>query len=266
MSSSLRCLNLLEILAREPYAFSLSEIADSLSVAKSSAHRALATLVAAGFVEQDPARRQYQLAGKALWVGTAFLRHSTVYRCGFAALEDLVQRAGTMAHLATWDNDTVLYLHSSGLPRSLNLFADTGERRPVHATALGKVMLASRPRDCLKTVFAKGCERYTENTITSLSAMEKELARILEAGYAVDREEGTQGVHCVAAPIKDQREKTVAAISISGPRALIHDGDLLRFARLVQEAALRVSVQLGYHPPTSDLSSLLAQARFSSSR
>jgi IclR family transcriptional regulator, KDG regulon repressor len=259
MSSSLRCLGLLQVLAQEPYAFSLSEIAESLSVAKSSAYRFLATLTAAGFVEQDSEMRRYQLTGKTLWVGTAFLRHSTVYHCGFAALEDLVQRAGTMDHLATWDNDKVLYLHSSGPPRSLNLFADTGDRRPVHATALGKVMLAYRPRADWERVFANGCERFTANTITSLSPMKKQLREILENGYAVDDEEGTRGVRCVAAAIKDRREQVVAALSVSGPRTLITDAGTLRFARLIQESALRVSMQLGYRPRTSNLSTLLAQ-------
>jgi DNA-binding IclR family transcriptional regulator len=257
MSSSLRCLDLLQILAREPYAFSLSEIADSLSVAKSSAHRFLATLIAGGFAEQDFASRRYQLAGTALWVGTAYLRRSMIYRCGYGVVDDLARRAKTMAHLAVWDYDTVLYLHSIGPPRSLNLFADTGERRAVHATALGKVMLAHRPTVDLKKIFAQDRERYTENTITSFAAMAEELEHIRAAGYAVDREEGTRGVRCVAAGIRDQAERVAAAISVSGPRVLISRTAVPHFARLAQEAALRISIQLGYRPPTSNLSSLL---------
>jgi DNA-binding IclR family transcriptional regulator len=257
MTSSLRCLHVLDVLARDPYAFSLTEIASLLSVAKSTAHRLLSTLMAAGFVERDAESGRYQLAGKTLWVGTAYLRHSDVYRCGFAVVDDLAGRAKTMAHLAVWDNDAVLYLNTLGPPRSLSLFADTGERRPVHATALGKVMLAHRPDADLQRVFSRGCERFTENTITSLAAMREELQRIRQLGYAVDDEEGISGLRCVAASVKDRRAHVVAGISVSGPRTLVTDEAVPRFARLVQEAALRLSVQLGHRPPTSNLSSLL---------
>ncbi|MCZ2150136.1 MAG: IclR family transcriptional regulator [Bryobacterales bacterium] len=257
MSSSLRCLEVLRVLARSPYAYSLTEIANALSIVKSSAHRFLTTLIAGGFVEQDMPTRRYQLAGTALWVGTAYLRHSKIYRCGYELVHNLARDAKTMAHLAVWDNDMVLYLHSIGPPRSLNLFADAGERRAVHATALGKAMLAHRPAEDLRRIFNTERERYTENTLTSLAAMSEELHRIREVGYAVDNEEGTRGVRCVAAGIKDQGERVIGAISTSGPRSLINGTGVLQFARLVQEAALRISVQLGYRPSTSNLSSLL---------
>jgi DNA-binding IclR family transcriptional regulator len=260
MSSSLRLLRLLEILAHDPYLYSLTDIADRLSVGKSSAHRLLATLVAGGFVEQDSTRGRYRLAGKTLWVGSAYLRNSEVYRCGFAVVEDLAQRARTMAHLAVWDEDSILYLNTLGPPRSLNLFADTGERRPVHATALGKAMLAHRPEADLERIFARPCQRFTERTITSLLGMQKEVECIRRLGYALDDEEGIAGLRCVAAPIRDRRALVSAAISVSGPRTLISDEELPRFARLVQEAGLRVSVQLGYRPPTSNLASLLTPA------
>jgi IclR family acetate operon transcriptional repressor len=266
MTSTVRCLQLLDAMAQDPYTFTLTGIATLLSVPKSSAHRLLSTLIAAGLVERDTARERYQLAGKVLWLGTAYLRNSDVYRAGFAVVDDLARRAKAMSHLAVWDNDAVLYLGTMGAPRSLNLFADTGERRTVHATALGKAMLAYRPDADLQRIISSGCAQFTGRTITTLRGLRKEVDRIRALGYALDDEEGVPGLRCVAAPIRDRRAQVVAAISVSAPCSQITNEELPRFARLVEEAAIRVSVHLGYRPPTSNLSSLLTPRTSTESR
>jgi DNA-binding IclR family transcriptional regulator len=256
MSSTLRCLRVLDLFAEEPYEFTLAEIATRLGVPKSSAHRLLVTLVEAGYVHQN-ASRSYRIASKALWVGTAYLRHSPIYRIGFGMLENLAKRSETMSHMAVWDNDSVLYLHTMGPPRSLNLFADCGQRRPIHATALGKAMLAYKSGEDLERIFLRGCQRFTEKTITDIDAMRKELNSIRSTGYSLDDEEGIRGLRCLAAPIWDSRNEVIAAISISATRAFFNDRDLPRFVRMVQETALRFSVQMGFHPPSSNLSLLM---------
>lgn len=235
----------------------MSEIAESTSVAKSTAHRFVGTLMAAGFVERDETNRRYHLAGKVLWVGTAYLRYSPTYRAGYAALDRLAHSADTMAHLGVWDNDAVLYLHTTGPIRSSLLVTDVGERRPVHATALGKTLLAYRAGEDLERVFTRGCERYTDKTITSIALMREELARIRQLGYALDDEEGVRGLRCVASPIRNSSGEVVAALSVSAPIAQLPDLEVPHCARLVQEAALWASVQLGYRTSTANLASLL---------
>ncbi len=87
--------------------------------------------------------------------------------------------------------------------------------------------------------------------------MKEEIERIRRCGYAEDNEEAVSGICYVAAPIRADRVGVIAAMSASGTPAQIPDELTRRHARLVQEAALRVSIQLGYRPPTSDLNSLL---------
>lgn len=257
MSSTLRCLQVLEILARDHQSLSLNEIAEAISVAKSSAHRFVSTLAAAGFVEREETTRRYHLAGKALWVGAGYLRYSPTYRAGYAAIDRLAHSASTMAHLGVWDTDTVLYLDTTGPLRSALLVTDVGERRPVHCTALGKELLAYRPDADLERIFARGCERYTEKTITTIASMRKNLTRIRQRGYALDDEEGFRGLRCVASPIRDSSGEVVAALSVSAPAVQLRNSDVPRYARLVQEAALWASVQLGYRTSTANVASLL---------
>lgn len=246
MSSTLRCLQVLEVLAQEPNSFGFSDIADALGIDKTSAHRFIHTLIAAGFVECNPHSRSYHLAGKALWVGTGHLRYSPVYRAAYGELESLAHSTETMAHLGVWDNDTVLYLHTVGPPRTVLLFTDVGQRRPVHSTALGKALLAYRPAEDLERVLASNSLRYTDKTITSVDAMREELVRIRRQDYALDDEEGIPGLRCMAAVIRDSRGEAVGALSMSGSLAQLTDAKIPHYARLVQQAALRASSQLGY--------------------
>lgn len=259
MSSTLRCFRVLEALAAEPYELSLSAICTAQELPKASAHRLMATLVESGFVEQDEHTRRYRLSGKALWVGGGYLRHSALYRAAFPILQELSGRIEGMAHLAAWDSGSVLYLHTVGPPSSLYLFADTGERRPIHATALGKAMLAFRPEADFERIFDGPLESYTPTTITSREAMRAELEVIRREGYAFDDEEGVAGLRCVAAPVWDRNGVACGAVSASGAAAKVIGDERARRADILREVGLRISVQLGYRPKTANLSSLLAR-------
>ena len=261
MSSTLRCFKVLEALAREPYELSLSEICAAQKLPKGSAHRLMATLLESGFVDQDPGSRRYRLTGTALWVGGAFLRHSTLYRVAFPVLQELAARVEGMVHLGAWDGESVLYLHTVGPPSALYLFADTGERRPLHATGLGKAMLAFRPDADLVRLFSGPLERFTEKTIMSQQKMSEEIERIRAEGCAFDDEEGVVGLRCVAAPILDRSGLACAAISTSAPSSEMQGERRARVSAIVREGALRISIQMGYRPKTTNLSSLLHAPR-----
>ena len=248
MLSTLRCLRVLDVVAQEPNAFTFNEIAVALGIEKSSLHRFIQTLIAAGLLELDVSNLRYHVAGKALWIGSGYLRYSPIYRAAFPELERIAHETAALSHLGVWDNDRVLYLQTTRPPGYTLLFANVGGRRPIHSTALGKTMLAYRPDEDLERVFAQGCERFTDNTITSLDAMRRELEHIRRCGYGLDNQEGILGLRCVAAPIRDGSERVVAALSVSAPLARLTDSEIPHCARMVQVAALRVSLQLGYRP------------------
>ncbi|MBK5291596.1 MAG: IclR family transcriptional regulator [Acidobacteriia bacterium] len=253
MSSSLRCMAALEKLARSPYGYTLSEIAAALEVNLTTTHRVLSTLLESGFIAQDRRDRKYRIAAKLLWVGTAYLRRSSVYLASFAVIEDLASRSQMMAHVAAWEDNELFYLHAAGPPDSLNLFSQIGERIAMHGTGLGKAVLAWRPEEEFHRLFAAPLERYTEHTITEPGRMKLELQRIRKHGYAIDQEESGLGMRCVAAPVRDHSGSVVAAISISAPAIELKDRNIPKYVRHVLEASLRISVQLGYRPSSGSL-------------
>jgi DNA-binding IclR family transcriptional regulator len=248
MTSTLRCLQVLDLLAAPPYSLALADIAAALALPPASAHRLARTLCASGYAEQDPESRRYRLAGKALWAGAGYLRRSPVYQAAFLPMQETARAVEGLVHLGAIDNGWLLYLHTVGSPSALYLYADTGERRHLHSTGLGKALLAFQPPAVLSRLLTKKLPRFTPQTITDPAALRAELARIRAAGYAVDNEEGAAGLCCLAAPVFDQNNQAVAALSVSAPAATLTHAVRRRWLPVLLQAALRVSVQLGHRP------------------
>lgn len=248
MSSTLRCLKVLDLLASSSAELSRLEVAQALSIPMPTAHRLLATLCQSGLVEQDPSTRRYRLTAKALWVGAAFLLHSPVYRASFVFMQDLARKINGMVHLGILEGDAILFLHSAGLPDTVYLFADIGERHPAHATAMGKAILAYRPKEEAAAIFSRVPAACTGRTITAVEAFLKELRRTRETGYAVNDEELMEGVRAVAAPIFNKKGEVVASISISGSSVNLSRERLAQHGVALTEVARKISMQLGYRP------------------
>jgi DNA-binding IclR family transcriptional regulator len=248
MSSTLRCFQVLELLAEEPFELSVSDVAEALGMPRASAHRLCATLVEGGFVEHVLSSKRYRLTPKTLWVGSGYLRHSAIYRAAFFPMQDLAKQIPGTAQLGVFSENKVLFVHSVGYSGSTDAFADVGLRRPLHATASGKLFLADMPLKDVEKLMSHGVEQYTERTTISFARMRKELAELAERGYAVNDEELLPGYLVLAAPVWDASRRTVGAISITMPVDRSHPGKEHAHAALLCDAALKTSLLLGYNP------------------
>ena len=247
MSSTLRCFEVLELLAEEPFELSVSDIAEVLSTPRASAHRLCATLLQGGFVEQVASNKRFRLTSKSLWVGSGYLRHSAIYRAAFFPMQELVKQIPGTAQLGVYSEGKVLFVHSVGYPGSPHAFADVGLRRALHATASGKLFLADMPLQEVEQLMAHGVEKYTERTTVSFARMKDELGKVAKQGYAVNDEELLPGYLVIAAPVLDATARTVAAISITMPVDRSHPKIELSHAASVMDAASRTSLLLGYN-------------------
>jgi hypothetical protein len=108
MSSTLRCFQVLELLAEEPFELTVSDIAEVLAMPRASAHRLCATLVEGGFVEQVASNKRYRLTSKSLWVGSGYLRHSAIYRAAFFPMQELAKQIPGTAQLGVYSEGKVL--------------------------------------------------------------------------------------------------------------------------------------------------------------
>jgi IclR family acetate operon transcriptional repressor len=112
-----------------------------------------------------------------------------------------VNATGETAHFAALDGDRVVYLAKVDSPHPIRMFSQIGWRGPLHATGVGKVLLASTEAKLLSRVCDQGLERFTRNTIVEKEQLQAELAQIRKQGYALDAEELIDGLTCVAVPV-----------------------------------------------------------------
>ncbi|MEH1128682.1 IclR family transcriptional regulator [Micromonospora sp. CPCC 206061] len=212
VKSADRTLEVLEALAASRERRSLVELSRALDIPKSSLHGILRTMARRRWVETDPTGTRFGLGVRALEVGAAYLDADDAVGLVSSVLDDLSRQFGEAVHLGRLDGPNVVYLAKRESAHRLRLYSAIGRRLPAHATALGKALLAHRP----DAVAGLELHRLTANTITDPDALEAELEKSKERGYAVDREENTEGIVCfaMAVPLTDP---PTDAISVSVP-------------------------------------------------
>ena len=240
-SSVLRSLDILKVLSAADEDLSLQRIAKSVDLHPSTTHRLISTLASQGFVEQKSDLR-YRLGLEAFLLGSGFLRRFAIRRAAIPFLMKISESTGLTVNLGVWNNNTVVIIDCIPAPGMAH-FYETGSLAPLHATGLGKVLLAFRKSPNLDKIGP--FHRYTDRTIRSVAELKDELGRIRRDGYAIDDEECIPGGRCVAAPILMNDGDPVTAVSVTAPRGLIPDERLPELADLLKERCLNISLQLG---------------------
>ncbi len=198
----------------------LTEIADDLGQSPATIYRILTTFAARGALEIDPATQEWFVGPSSFRIGSAFLRRSGMVERARPMMRSLMVETGETANLGVENDDQVLFLSQVETHENIRAFFPPGARSPMHASGIGKALLAHADDDRIERyIRRKNLGRFTENTISDPDVLRNELRRIKEQGYAFDDEEKSIGMRCVAAPVFNSFGETVAGISISGPSA-----------------------------------------------
>lgn len=246
VESADRVLRLLESFTPHERDVSLGDLAERVSLPKSSVHRLLTTLVAHGFVDRDAATRRYSLGIRLFELGSAAIRERGLHNIAQPALESLSKGTGETCHLAVLSGIEAVYVYKVDGPSSVIMSSRVGGRAPVHATSIGKVLTAWAGEDLLMEVKAHPMKAFTSNTITTYKGFAAELEKVRAVGYALDLEEFEEGLRCIAAPVRDQTDRVIAALGIAGPRQRFDDVEMKRRVPMVVAAAEALSRSLGY--------------------
>jgi len=243
-----KSLAILEILSQESSPLSIAELSERLGIYPSTIHRILDTLRYWGYVEQDPVTQRYQLGLKVLELGTAKLRGMELVKEAASYLKELREQSNETVHLAVLDEGEVLYLDKEESPQSIRMVSQVGRRLPAHCTGLGKALLANLDEEEQeKIIEEKGLPRFTESTITDKKKLREELSKVGHQGFAEDRGEHEQDVHCLAAPIKDHSGEVIAAISVSLPSFRMNASKRRKLKQTLIQMGENISKRLGYN-------------------
>jgi IclR family acetate operon transcriptional repressor len=242
-----RALLALELLADAADGLRLAEIAHRLGLAASTVHRLLCTLEDRGFVRFDRPRLRWSIGRTALTVGANFAATRDIVGAASPALARLRHATRETVNLGIVQDGTVSFvarLSPSGVPLSTRPAAV-----PVHGSSIGKAILAWQPEREVRGFLRIGLAPATARSITEGSHLLAQLASVRRHGFAVDDEENTVGLRCVAAAVHDEYRRPVAAVSVAAPADRLGAAHLLTAGEIVAAAAREMTRAIGGLPP-----------------
>jgi DNA-binding IclR family transcriptional regulator len=238
-----RALDLLELVARG--VGTLDALSEELGVHKSTVLRLLQTLESRGFAGHDAAHR-YHVGPAVFSLASNALEAVDARAAAAPILHELAAATGQTVHLATYQDGIVTYVDKVDSRQGLRMYSRIGLPAPVHATAVGKVLLGGLEVDERERIVAGlDLPAFTPRTHVTASALLADVAISAERGWAEDHEEHETFMNCVGAPIRGADGRIAAAVSISVPNVVLpHDGVLALLPSLL-DATSRISAELG---------------------
>ncbi len=247
VKSASRTLSIIEYIAKSAKPPNFTAILQHLDIPKSSLSLLLHELVQNDYLDFDADTRVYYPGLKLIQIGAISINNTNISREISLGIKKLSDEFGETTHAGILDGRHIVYIAKHHGSRDVSVVATIGYRVPAHATAIGKVLLATLPAEERRArLGGVQLERFTDNTITDFAALAAELDRVAGQGYAVDDQEIIPGGICVAAPIIDKANKAVAALSVTMAAGRAHEGAMLPAAiAKVRAMAEHISLRLG---------------------
>jgi IclR family transcriptional regulator, acetate operon repressor len=237
--------------------FGISELSRELGLTPSTVHRIARALVERGFLAQDPATERYRLGPSAMVLGQVAQQHLGLLNVR-DVLDELGRETGESVNLGVLDRDWVVVLLRVASRQPLRFDQSPGERLPVHATSMGKALLAfsADPEREIARLFQGGATslpRYTDTTLTTSDELRAEVRAIRARGYSIDEEESIAGVRCIGVPVLGENGRARAAIAVQAPTVRMSDERLADLAPRVIAVAAEVAGRFQRGEPAPSL-------------
>ena len=206
---------------RETGPTTVTELASSLDLPKSTAHIHLKTMYEVGYLYKENGK--YKLSLQFLDHGAAVRYDFDIYHVAESEIDGLAEETGEVANLGVEESGQRVLLYIAEGGNAIYDNAQTGEFTNMHWTSLGKMLLAHQPEERIHEIIdTHGLPKSTPHTLTDSEALFNELAEIRDQGYALEDEEHWRSIRAVAVPILFEND-IVGAISVSGPKTRFSD-------------------------------------------
>ena len=217
-SSTLRAFFVLEQIATSEGSLTLEEVTRLSGLPKPTVHRILHLLMRGSLVERQSLDKRYIVGPRMCALSLAVQTRSPRRRERRAILSRLVATIGETCNFTMLDGNEVVYLDRVETSADVRLHMDAGSRVPLHCTASGKLLLSDMAPEQVRRLLGTGpLPRHTDRTITQLSVLERELAKIRTSGVGIDVGEYLVGSVCMAVPVWDSQRRICAAVAVHGP-------------------------------------------------
>ena len=241
-----RAFAVLDLLGESETPLGLAQVALSLQLHKSTAHRFLMVLERHRMVERTTTGK-FRLGLRLFDFGNRAIEQYDLRDRAQPHLRRLVTETEETAHLCILEGAHIIYIDKIEPSRSVRMITRIGATNPVHCTSVGKAILAFLPEDRVADVLRRTrFERFTHRTVATPEALRVELEKTRRRGYAVDDEELEEGLRCIAVPVLDAQRQPVAAVSVSGPSFRVTAQKLPAIANHLLQCVRGISVDMGF--------------------
>jgi len=249
VQSIARAFAIAEEIARNREGIGLAELSKRVGLHNSTTFHLVKTMVQLGYVSQLADSRKYRIGRRMFTLAAGALDEIELVSVATPILEKLTSETGEYSHFAIRSGEQIVVVAKVAGTGIFQMVDRTGAVRPAHATALGKVLLATLAPAQL-TRYMETCELrpFTAKTIIGREALLRELDEVRRKGLAFDDGEFDAEARCVAVPVRDFTARVAGAIGLSGPMWRLSLQALLEKSKQVREAAVALSAELGYQP------------------
>ena len=236
---------LLDAIVESETPVSVSEMGARFGLPKATVHRICVFLERRGFVQRELDGKRFTIGPHLIDLAHRTARASFKLASRHAILQALAERIGETCNIGILDRDRIVYIDRVEANWPLTIQFRTGSAVPLHCTAIGKLFLAHLPNDQVeKMIGAAPLQRFTDTTLTTMAALQRELERIRSQGFSIDNEEYLGGVICVAVPILDPQGRICAALAMQAPRARMNLSEMQKHLPALRKAALQIAQAL----------------------
>jgi DNA-binding IclR family transcriptional regulator len=246
LQSLQRAVSILRAFTEAEPELGVNEIARRLGLHKSTVSRIVNTLQHEGLVGQNPQTGKYRLGLGLVSLAGVALGRLDVRGVAQPFLGDLVEASQETVNVTVLDGDECVNIERIASPKPLRYVGWIGRRTPLHSTASGKVILAHMTPEERTALLSVPLQKYTPQTLVSLSALETSLNEICAHGYAIVHEEFEEGFSALAAPVYAHTGKLAGTIAISGPTFRFGPGKIENCIEPLLEVTQKISKELGY--------------------
>ena len=212
-----KALDILETIRSSRSGMSLTDLARAAGIPKPTVYRILATMESRGYLARNEASR-YRITRKFFELQSEESEEQLLLREAQPVMERLAGSCRETLNLGILDAGEVVVVSTIESPQAIRMSSKIGNRRQLHSTALGKVLLSGLPdKELQRLIRLKGLPRLTPYTLVTKQALLAEVAQVRKEGFARDNEENEPGGCCIGAPILGPGGRVIAALSISAP-------------------------------------------------
>ncbi len=242
-----KCMNILDLFLELESDLSIQQFYSYLNLPKPTIHRILGAMEKCGYIVQDPESKKYFLGTKFFYLGSLVSKKFQVEGNSHHVMQQIRDASGETVHLNIISEDQRVCIKIIESVHPLQTISYVGQRSPLYAGSSAKVLLAFQGNKFIEGYLNRiPFAPITTQTNTDKETLLAQLQKIREQGYVITKGERIEGVTGIAAPIREQEGKVVAALCLVVPDVRINEEKLLKYTEMVLEGTREISYNMGY--------------------